>query len=74
MLESFQKTSRSAFGNGADVFQDLVMGHANAVVTDLESLLDGIRFEMNLEFRVVTQNARLSFGLIPNFVDGIRCV
>ena len=68
LLEEFQESPRSAFGDGPDVLDHLVLVHADAVVRDAEQLLILVGFDAD---RPLAHQLRTGQTLETRLVDGV---
>ena len=69
-----QESRGPALGDGPDILHDLIIGHADAVIGDLQGPLLLVRGDLDLQFRIVAQQFRFRLGLETELVDGVRGV
>jgi hypothetical protein len=72
---SFPKNSLGAgLGDGADVFDDLLAAHADAVVADGDGLGILVHADLDLQFSILLEQGRVGQGLEAQLVRGIARV
>ncbi len=61
----------SGFGNGAQIVDQIGLGHANARVFNGQSVIGLVGNELDLQFRLRIEHGRVGQALVTNLVEGI---